>query len=57
MSKVIKILQCADCKREIRRQEKGDIKNSGILATNTIRYFIDASYCPECSGKEAAQHE
>lgn len=50
MSKEIKIIQCARCKRELYRQETGDIKNiKGILGSNMQRYYISSDNCPECS--------
>ena len=52
MSKEVKIIQCARCKRMLYRQEKGDIKNlNGVYGTNTQHYFISSSNCPDCSEK------
>ena len=52
MSKIIKILECQKCGKELIRKENGICKNSnGTFTCNTEIYRVNEKYCSYCASK------
>ena len=49
MSKIIEILKCNRCGRQLYKTETGDVKNeNGTMTSNTVIHTVNESLCRFC---------